>query len=131
MGSCFSRIEVSEVNNTLKWLRNGKAPGPDGVWNEMIKLFRTRKRDFRYELAEILAVLFNRIIDTGKFPTRWKQCSIVPAYKKGNTSEIGNFRPICLLSGISKVFTRLINAKVSKAAENFHVVSNTQEGGGK
>ena len=131
MKQSFPQFKVEEVKDSLKWLRYGKAPGVDRVCNEMLKLSSTKKRDYSHEFAEVLTTLFNRIIQTGYFPNMWKQCIIVPAYKKGCPMTISNFRPICLLSGLSKVFTRLLNQRVSDAAEKARVFTNTQGGGRK
>ena len=65
---------------------------------------------------------FNRIFETGR-------CVIVPAFKKGYPMLIGSFHPICLLSGLSKAFARLLNQKVSVAAEKMGIFNNTQGGG--
>ncbi len=120
---------VEEVEESMGWLRNRKCPGADGVWNEMVKLPATETRNYRNELAEVLCGLFNKIMASGVFPTAWKECIIIPAYKKGDTTCPQNYRPICLLSSLSKLFTKLLNQRIAKAAEAGGVFTNTQGGG--
>ena len=127
----FTPITTEEVYTSLKWLRNRKCAGLDGVHNEMIKLSATNERDYGWDFAEILAKFFNDLTLKGEFPTSWKSSIIIPAYKKGVATDPANFRPICLLSCLSKVYTRLLNARVSKAAEEGGVFTNTQGGGRK
>jgi hypothetical protein len=43
----------------------------------------------------------------------WKEEVIVPVLKKGNTSSVGNFRPIAILSNFPKVFEFIIYEHVS------------------
>ena len=56
-------------------------------------------------LLDPLAVLFNKIYHTGKIP---EQCKVIPTFKKGNRTEIENYRPIADLCSASKNFEKLI-----------------------
>ena len=52
----------------------------------------------------------------------WSKGMIVPvsSYKKGDTDVPSNYRPITLLSAISKLFTKTLCKRISKCAtENF------------
>ena len=47
-----------------------------------------------------------------KFPTGWKQANVVPIYKKGDKVLINNYRPVSLLSIISKCLEHCIFNKI-------------------
>ena len=43
-----------------------------------------------------------------KFPSLWKLAKILPLHKKGNTLERKNYRPVSILSPVSKILERAI-----------------------
>ena len=59
-------------------------------------------------------------------------CVIVPIYKnKGNISMPDNYRPITVLSCIGKVFTSVLNDRLTSYVENNELLLKTQAGFGK
>ena len=52
--------------------------------------------------------LFNKSLSYGKLPDDWKLANIVPVYKKGEKNQVENYRPISLLSVVSKVLERCV-----------------------
>ena len=55
-------------------------------------------------VAPFLALIFNKCIEEGVFPTSLKIAEIVPIYKSGKRTESNNYRPISLLSPFAKLF---------------------------
>ena len=51
---------------------------------------------------------------SGQFPSAWKDALVIPVFKKTNRHLSGNYRPISLLSPVSKVLEKIVNAKLSK-----------------
>ncbi|KAE9413407.1 hypothetical protein Angca_009353, partial [Angiostrongylus cantonensis] len=49
-----------------------------------------------------------------KVPTQWKTSKTVLLFKKGDLHDIGNYRPICLLSVVYKLFTRVVLSKIDR-----------------
>ena len=49
-----------------------------------------------------LSYIFNLSLSTGKVISDFKIAKVIPLYKKGDASDINNYRPISLLSNISK-----------------------------
>ena len=65
------------------------------------------------ELSYILAELFNMCLKESCFPDCWKVSSVVPVFKNvGERSTAKNYRPVSLLSVVSKVFEKLVNNKI-------------------
>ena len=58
-------ITPSEVAKAARLLKNGKAPGIDGIRSEMLKVGIDR-------LASSVSNLFNLILKQGSFPTPWR-----------------------------------------------------------
>ena len=97
-------LSVSEVELTLLNLDASKATGPDELPAKILK-----------ETAEVIAPslteLFNKSLRLGCLPEDWKLANIVPVFKKDNKEQAENYRPISLLSIVSKVMERcLFNA---------------------
>ena len=68
-------------------------------------------------VASVLTMLFNRSIQNGKLPLAWKVSNIVPIPKGSSSDEPRNYRPISLLSIISKVLERIIYKRVTAHLE--------------
>ena len=55
-----------------------------------------------------LAILFKQCVDTGIFPSEWKQGNFVPIYKKGDRQAPKSYRPVSLLFIFGKILERLM-----------------------
>ena len=81
------------------------------------------------ELSPILAKLFKKCISESCFPSSWKIASVVPVFKNsGERSDPQNYRPISLLSVISKVFESLISSSLTNHLESLKLLSDHQYG---
>ena len=52
--------------------------------------------------------MFNRSFCEGIFPSAWKKALVIPVFKRGDKSNPSNYRPISLLSSVSKVAERIV-----------------------
>jgi hypothetical protein len=58
--------------------------------------------------------VFNLVLDCGIIPESWSSGIIKPVYKnKGNPSDPDNFRAITLISCVGKLFTSILNSRLS------------------
>ena len=85
-----------EVESVLKTLVVGKASGPNGLSNRIL-------RELASQLSTPFCTLFNQSLRTGSFPTPYKEANVCPVPKKGYLSIISNYRPISLLNSECKV----------------------------
>ena len=90
-----------EVENVLKSLASGKASGPNGLNNRILK-------ELSKELAQPLCNFFDFSLDKGVLPSSYKEANVCPIHKKDERSLVNNYRPISLLNAEVKVFERLI-----------------------
>ena len=95
------QFEEYEVHKVLTSLNISKASGPDKVSNLILKRCALG-------LSPSLCGLFNHSLLIGKFPVKWKEAHVTPIFKKDDKLSKLNYRPISLLSCISKVFERLV-----------------------
>jgi len=108
----------SEAINTLK---NKKSTGQDGISSITIK----NNKKF---LAKILQPLFNRSLQTGVFPDVFKHAIITPIYKGGENVEVKNYRPIHVISSLSKVSEKCVKEKIVNFLEHKQFFSIQQFG---
>ena len=66
-------------------------------------------KDIEDLLCPKIVIDFNSAIDTGIFPQNPKLADVAPLFKKDVKQYKGNYRPVSLLSSISKVFGRLMH----------------------
>ncbi|EPB65132.1 hypothetical protein ANCCEY_15805 [Ancylostoma ceylanicum] len=97
----FPSVLPSEVRHAIELVKNRTAPGPDRIRPEHLKNLPTA-------LVNTLARLFTRYLSECEVPSQWMTSRTVLLYKKGDPQDIGNYRPICLLSVVYKLFTRVI-----------------------
>ena len=60
------------------------------------------------ELAKPMTLVINKSIKECYVPQLYKIAKIVPLYKKGPANECGNYRPVSLLSALSKILEKAI-----------------------
>ncbi|KAK6739357.1 hypothetical protein RB195_021030 [Necator americanus] len=60
-------------------------------------------------------------------PKQWKTSKTVLLYKKVDPHDIGNYRPICLLSVIYKLFTGVIFNRIENTIDQIHTASKLIE----
>ena len=81
------------------------------------------------ELSYILAKLFNNCLKESCFPDCWKVSSVVPVFKNvGERSTAKNYRPVSLLSVVSKVSKKLVNNRIVDHLEKCGLFSDFQYG---
>ena len=85
----------------IKSLPVGKATGPDGIDNRILK-------EAVQQLCKPLSDIFNLSLRSCTVPSSWKIANVCAVFKKGDRSLPSNYRPISLLNTIEKVFERII-----------------------
>ena len=107
--------------NIINALNINKAHGYDDISNRMIKLCGK-------SVVKPLPMVFNNCIDTGTFPDIWKQSTIIPVHKKGDTQIFDNYRPVSLLPIFGKIFEKLLfNSIIDFLVEN-NLFNSNQSG---
>ena len=104
------KIITSEVKKAIETQSVDKAPGPDGINNEILK-------QSKEVCIPALKKMFNDIINTEIIPHQWLESNIILLYKKGDKYDIGNYRPISLMSNLYKIFSKIILKRIEGTLE--------------
>ena len=73
--------------------------------------------------------LFNKCLKEGIFPKLWKMANVKPIFKnKGSQFQPTNYRPISLLSCVSKIFEKNIFNNIYTHICDHHLLSEKQSG---
>ena len=95
-------LTTDEVDSVLKILPVGKATGPNGLSNRIL-------RELSHELSIPYFSLFNQSLDTGNVPRSYKEANVCPVPKKGDLSIVSNHRPISLLNSRTRLLKDLFS----------------------
>ena len=79
-------------------------------------------------VSRSLAKNFNIPVKAGVFPADWKLACVAPIFKNCSKSELGNYRPISILSAVARVFERLIYEQLSEYFQENNFLTNYQSG---
>ena len=102
---------MQELERELKNLKSGKASDQKGIIAEMVKINS-------HELRLVLLDLYNAILTpTTTPPATWKQSMITVLYKSGDASLPQNYRPICTIPLLYKLFARLLYGRLAPTLE--------------
>ena len=96
-----------EVQYAITQMKNNKAPGDDEIVIDVIK-------EGGPELCRHIAKLFTNCLRKRKTPEAWNNAVITLLHKKGDIKDINNYRPISLLSHMSKLFGKVIKNRIEK-----------------
>ena len=113
-------VTIEEVNKIISDLKTC-APGWDHIPSKLLK-----------ENTEIISPTLTHLINisflSGIFPDELKLASLVPIYKAGDSEILGNYRPVSLLSTLSKVFERSFYTRLSSFLEEQKILYENQFG---
>ena len=89
-----SSILKFEVQRAIQKLKIKTSPGEDMVTNASLKLGGDT-------IVETLTELYNKCLEEEKVVSSWMKAIVVLIHKKGDTTEVSNYRPLSLLSSLS------------------------------
>ena len=119
----FNLVQITEdvVLKHLETLNPGKATGLDNLPAKFI-------RDGAKHLAPPLTHIINLSIHHGKVPNELKTARVSPIYKKNSKTDPGNYRPVSVLSIISKILERVVYNQVDSYLQSHKLLYEFQSG---
>ncbi|GBL97219.1 Retrovirus-related Pol polyprotein from type-1 retrotransposable element R1 [Araneus ventricosus] len=115
-------FSLQELRGVIHTLAKKKAPGLDGVTNELLRTIFAR-------CPSLLLDLYNKCLQLSCFPDVWKEAKLVLLSKPGKDQSLASsYRPICLLSGMSKVLEKLVTQRLTFLFESQGLLHGHQHG---
>ena len=114
-------ISKDFVLKQLTSLQLKKSTGLDNISSKILRI-----------AAPIIAGHLTRIINTSitecNFPSVWKTAKIIPIYKKGDPTKLTNYRPISILSTLSKILERHVANSLYTYINKTNLLHTNQSG---
>ena len=115
------KASEQEVLDLLMSLDTSKATGPDGIGPKLL-------HEAGPSIVPSLTRLINLCLDSAQVPQMWKHANVMPLFKKGDASELNNYRPVSLLPCTSKILERIVFKNVYNYLRDNHILSPHQSG---
>ena len=103
---CSEEFSLGDLRRAMRASSNGKSPGQDGIPMEFYKTFWDI-------IGPDLQLVFRHSFDTGILPESQRVAVIRCLPKKGDLSDVRNWRPISLLNADYKIFAKCITDRLS------------------
>ena len=117
----FAPTYNQEVIDIVSGLKNKKSPGFDEINNFILKSVIN-------SIVAPLVHIFNLSLETGTVPNQMKIAKVIPLFKKGDNLDVGNYRPISLLSTLSKILERIVYVRTENFLSMHNILSDVQFG---
>ena len=117
----FTPTDEVEIAGIIRELKNKHSSGHDSISNVLLKKNLN-------EIVKPLTHICNLSISTGVVPTAMKLARVIPIFKKGDNMMLGNYRPISLLTCLSKVLEKIVFKRTSKFLNTHKLLYQLQFG---
>ena len=111
--------------NEIKFTISNFASKQSAGWDEIPSIILKCLPD---NVIFILCYIFNQSLSQGKFISGFKHSKVIPLLKKGDPKNLTNYRPISLLSCISKILEKLVHKRLYSYLTKFNIINNCQFG---
>ena len=108
-------ISEAEVYEAIRMLKNGKAAGPDGMISDFLK-------NSACSVVPFLVRYLNKLFSSGSYP------DIQSLHKKGDPNTPDNYRGISLLNICGKLYSYIINKRLTQWIEENSIINESQAG---
>jgi len=92
----LNNTTTHEIDKIIHFLKCKDSYGYDEIASKILKISPT------YVLSQ-LTYIFNKVLSTSIYAERLKFSKVRPLFKKGDTTEFSNYRPISLPTSFSKI----------------------------
>jgi len=95
----------NEITDTINSYRKKRLTGFDDISPYFLKLASCI-------ISRQLSIIFNHYMTFGVFPNKLKIAKVIPIHKSDPTNEIGNYKPISLLTSLSKLLEKILLKRI-------------------
>ena len=117
----FQPVQVREVQKHLSGLKRKKAVGLDKIPSTFLK-------DVSFIIAEPLTHIINLSLHKSLIPSDFKSARIITLFKSGSAKDVDNYRPISVLTSVSKILEKCVHTQILNYLEENKLLSIKQFG---
>ena len=110
-----------EIHCLLAGIDSSKSSGPDSIAGRMLKSTAAA-------ITPAVTRLFNKSLTLGKVPRDWKIARVTPIPKSSDKTLPSNYRPVSLLSILSKLLEKHLQQYLLNYLEECNAISDHQWG---
>ena len=117
----FCELSDTRLLNFIKRMKPKTSFGEDLISNKVLQFVAPY-------ILQPLKHLINMSLKTGYFPDKFKVAKIIPIFKDTDKHEFNNYRPISLLSSLSRLFESIVCFQLTGFADACDIFSKHQFG---
>jgi hypothetical protein len=109
----------TEIKYIIKTLKTKNSTGYDGISSRILE-------NCMDVISRPLSHIINESFKQSIYPERLKYALVRPIYKMGERTDISNYRPISLLTTFSKIFERVMYARLYQHVQVNNIIAPEQ-----
>ena len=114
-------MTIFDLSNYFRVCNHSNTSSVDNISNYMLKIACPR-------ILYSLTYIYNLCINTNYFPKYFKEAVVIPLHKKGDFGDPKNYRPISILSSLSKPLEKHIFNYLNNHLTNYSLLHVNQSG---
>lgn len=114
-------VTENEIIDIINGLKNKYSTGIDDIPIKLLKFCKSI-------ISQPIVSLINYSFEMGQFPDSLKLGKVIPILKKGDQCNVENYRPIVLLSCLSKIAEKSFANRIYSFMESNKIFTNCQYG---
>lgn len=123
---------TEEVELCLKRLNNGRSGALQGYTSELLRYGKAAPTPDApnppHLLGPALCHIFNLAFSTGHVLAEWQTSLVTPVFKHGDPTDTSNYRPIDVGEPLIRLYTSILNYRLTKYTEDHQLRTPTQGG---
>lgn len=117
----FDPTSEQEIVGIVSNMKASNSAGIDGISSNMLKRVAPL-------VSRSLCDIYNKSLEQGIFPNKFKTAIIKPIYKNGPANKMENYRPIALLSTFSKILEKIVAKRIIQFLLDSEILTSQQFG---
>ena len=108
----------------LRKLSNIKKSSSNSIYPLHVNLIKNTATILNSTILKI----YDKTIENSTYPEILKTTILLPIFKKGNRSDISNYRPIALLNWLSKTYENILHNQLNYYLQNNKIINENHNG---
>lgn len=117
----LKQTHCDEVCNIIMHMKNSNSAGADEISGRILKGIVS-------EIAEPFTYCINLSLLSGVVSKLAKIARVTPIFESGDKNDLCNYRPICILSTLSKVLEKVVYSRLNNYLDKLNIIAPSKYG---